>query len=92
MNSKTDGVRTGLKNWRFRNAAGTRVVCPGQTLDNAWREEEREREREVEEETKEAAQTLKANMESHVFHSGGILKLEAFRRAWISSNVVRQGG
>lgn len=88
MNSKTDGVRTGLKNWRFRNAAGTRVVCPGQTLDNAWREEERERE--VEEETKEAAQ--KANMESHVFHSGGIPKLEAFRRAWISSNVVRQGG
>ena len=52
----------------------------------------REREREVEEETKEAAQTLKANMESHVFHSGGIPKLEAFRRAWISSNVVRQGG
>lgn len=49
-----------------------------------------EREREVEEETKEAAQTLKANMESHVFHSGGIPKLEAFRRAWTSSNVVKQ--
>ena len=53
-------------------------------------EREREREREVEEETKEAAQTLKANMESHVFHSRGIPKLEAFRRAWTSSNVVKQ--
>lgn len=60
-------MRAGLKNRRF--AAGTRVVCPGQTLDNAWwREEKAERERERSGGGKERKNDVKANTEeSHVF-------------------------